>query len=82
MSFSEASLSITWHTKCIAKLRKLIKIGICFIFHINVKSTYDNNIVIFAKLFLLRRLDRSPKKVSMFELHEGLYALKIALLLF
>ena len=31
---------------------------------------------------LSRRFDRSPKKVSMFELHGGLYALKVANLLF
>ena len=32
--------------------------------------------------FLFRRFDRSPKTVSMFELLKGLYALKIAHLLF
>ena len=32
--------------------------------------------------YLFRRFDRSPKKVSMFELHGGLHALKIAHLSF
>ena len=38
--------------------------------------------LLYLRRYLLRRLDRSPKKVSIFELHGGLHALKIAHLLF
>ena len=30
----------------------LSKLGFFFLFHINVKITYDNNIAIFAKVFI------------------------------
>ena len=38
--------------------------------------------LLYLRRYLFRRPDRSPKKVSIFELHGGLHALKIAHLLF
>ena len=60
----------------------LSKLGFVLSFTSMLKVPMIITLSYLLSYFLLRRLDRSPKKVSMFELHEGLCALKIALLLF
>ena len=62
-------------------LESLSKLEFVLFFTSKLKSPM---IIILSYLlrYLFRRFDRSPKKVSMFELHGGLHALKIAHVLF
>ena len=59
----------------------LLKLGFALPFTSMLKSPMIITLSCLLR-YLFRRLDRSPKRVSVFELHGDLHALKIAHLLF